>query len=115
MAGTALLVGGVDRRRAGEHRHRRQSAGGPGLGLVLLAAVFLGNVPESLGSAAAMREEGRSRGYIIGVWTIVGVLCTVATVSANATSRSPRQSCSSTLMPGPADRQSVAQDDCRCC
>jgi hypothetical protein len=48
---------------------------------VLLAAVFLGNVPESLGSAAEMRDERRSRGYIVGVWTVVGLVCVAATVS----------------------------------
>ena len=52
--------------------------------LVLLAAVFMGNVPESLGSAAAMQEEGRSRSYIIGVWTTVGLVCVAATVAGYA-------------------------------
>jgi ZIP family zinc transporter len=58
--------------------------GGAGLGLVLLAAIFLGNVPESLGSAAAMRDEGRSKSYIIGVWTAVAVVCTVAALGGYA-------------------------------
>ena len=34
-------------------------AEGSSVGLVLLAAVFLGNIPESLASAASMSEEGR--------------------------------------------------------
>jgi zinc transporter, ZIP family len=59
-------------------------AEGRSLGLVLLAAVFLANVPESLASTGAMREEGRSRGYIIGVWTGVAVACVLATVAAYA-------------------------------
>lgn len=81
VAGTALLVGAlIDGVPESVAIGVSLRAGGPGLGLVLLAAVFLGNVPESLGSAAAMREEGRSRGYIIAVWTVVAVLCTIATV-----------------------------------
>jgi zinc transporter ZupT len=32
----------------------------------------------------AMREEGRSRGYIIGVWTGVAVACVLATVAGYA-------------------------------
>src|SRR4030095_7166935 len=59
-------------------------AGVRGVGIVLLAAVFLANVPESLGSVAAMRQEGRSRGYIIGVWTAVAVACVLATVAGYA-------------------------------
>ncbi len=59
VAGTALLVGAVldgipESIAIGLSLH----AEGPSLGLVLLAAVFLGNVPESLGSASAMEEEG---------------------------------------------------------
>jgi ZIP family zinc transporter len=46
--------------------------------------VFLGNVPESLGSAAAMREEGRSNLYILGAWLVVAVVCTLATVAGFA-------------------------------
>ena len=47
-----------------------------GLGLVtggavspaLVAAVFLSNFPEGLSSAAGMKENGRSAGYVFGVW-----------------------------------------------
>ena len=42
------------------------------------------NVPESLGSVAAMRQERRSRGYIIGVWTTVAVACVLATMAGYA-------------------------------
>jgi zinc transporter, ZIP family len=49
-----------------------------------MAAVFLANVPESLGSTAAMQQEGRSRGYIIGVWSGVAVACVLATMAGYA-------------------------------
>ena len=56
-------------------------AEGQGLGLVLLAAVFLGNLPESISSSVGMRREGRSRTYILGVWSAALVACTLASVA----------------------------------
>jgi zinc transporter, ZIP family len=56
-------------------------AEGRGLGLVLLAAIFLGNLPESMSSSVAMRREGRSRRYIAGVWTGAAVVCVLASVA----------------------------------
>lgn len=38
------------------------------VGVVLLAAIFLANVPESISGAVGMRAEGRSRGYVFTVW-----------------------------------------------
>jgi zinc transporter, ZIP family len=46
--------------------------------------VFLGNVPESLSSAASMKQQGRSRGYIVAAWGTVAVLCTFATIAGYA-------------------------------
>lgn len=85
VAGTALLVGAVldgvpESIAIGLSLH----AEGSSVGLVLLAAVFLGNIPESLASAASMSEEGRSRGSIIGVWSAVALVCTIATVAGYA-------------------------------
>jgi ZIP family zinc transporter len=42
--------------------------------LVMVAAVFLSNVPEGLSSAAGMKHAGRSRTYILGVWTAIAVV-----------------------------------------
>jgi ZIP family zinc transporter len=55
-------------------------ADGRGLALVLLGAVFLGNVPASLSSAVGMRQEGRSRRYILGAWSTVALAGVLATV-----------------------------------
>ena len=55
-------------------------ANGRNLGLVLLGAVFLGNLPESISSTVGMRQEGRSRTYILAAWGIVAVACTLASV-----------------------------------
>ena len=85
IGGTALLVGAV---LDGIPENAAIGIGlggdGGGLGLVLLAAVFLGNVPESISSAVGMREEGRSRAYIVGVWGAVTVACVLATVAGYA-------------------------------
>lgn len=56
-------------------------AEGQHLGIVLLAAVFLGNLPSALTSTIGMRQEGRSRGYILFVWSVVAIVCTLATVA----------------------------------
>ena len=85
ISGTALLVGaaldGIPENAAiGISLH----AEGRGLGFVLLAAVFLGNVPESISSAVGMRQEGRSRAYIFGVWGLVAIACTLASVAGYA-------------------------------
>lgn len=53
--------------------------GGGGVGVAVLAAVFISNLPEGLSSAAGMKEAGRSRGYVLGVW---GVIALVSGLSA---------------------------------
>ena len=45
---------------------------GQGVSAAVVAAVFLSNVPEAMGSAARMRQSGRSTGFIFALWT--GVL-----------------------------------------
>ena len=81
IGGTALLVGAVlDGIPENAAIGISLAAGDQGLGLVLLAAVFLGNVPESLCSAAGMRRAGHSRRHVVVVWAVAAVACTVASV-----------------------------------
>ena len=56
-------------------------ASGGGVSLALLGSVFVSNLPEGLASSAAMRDAGRSKGQILGLWTLVAVCCTAATVA----------------------------------
>jgi zinc transporter, ZIP family len=42
--------------------------GGNGVGVAVLAAIFISNLPEGLSSAAGMKRNGRSAGYVFGVW-----------------------------------------------
>ncbi len=45
-----------------------------------LGAVFLGNLPGSMSSVVGMRQEGRSRQYILTAWGLVALACTLATI-----------------------------------
>ena len=47
--------------------------GGTGVGVPVLAAIFISNLPEGLSSAAGMRRSGRSAGYVFGVWGGIAV------------------------------------------
>lgn len=52
--------------------------GGGGVGVTVLAAVFISNLPEGLSSAAGMKAAGRSCGYVFGVWGAIAVLSGVS-------------------------------------
>jgi zinc transporter, ZIP family len=51
---------------------------GNGVGLALVAAVFISNVPEGLSSAAGMKGAGRSTTYVLGLWGAVTLASTLA-------------------------------------
>ena len=51
---------------------------GSGVGIALVAAVFLSNVPEGLSSAAGMKRAGRSTAYVLGLWGAVTLASTLA-------------------------------------
>ncbi|MDQ3719815.1 MAG: ZIP family zinc transporter [Actinomycetota bacterium] len=44
---------------------------GEGVGIAVVAAVFISNVPESLSAAVGLRTAGRSPGWIMGLWAAV--------------------------------------------
>jgi len=51
---------------------------GDGVSAGLLAAIFVSNLPEAIGSATAMHGAGRSRRDVIVLWAGVAAICTVA-------------------------------------
>jgi ZIP family zinc transporter len=53
---------------------------GGAVSAVAVAAVFLSNVPEGLSSAAGMRDAGRSRAYVFGVWTVIAAASAFASL-----------------------------------
>lgn len=48
--------------------------GGGGVGVAVVAAVFLSNIPESLSASAGMKVAGRSPAYILGLWGAVAAI-----------------------------------------
>lgn len=52
--------------------------GGGSVGVAVVAAVFLSNIPESLSASAGMKATGRSPRYILGLWLAVTLASTVA-------------------------------------
>jgi zinc transporter, ZIP family len=55
-------------------------AGGQGVSIGLLVAIFVSNLPEAIGSATAMRAAGTRPAAIRRLWLLVALICTVATV-----------------------------------
>jgi ZIP family zinc transporter len=51
--------------------------------LALLFAIFFSNLPEALGGAVGMRQQGRSRRFAIGVWSATAVVLAAAVVLGN--------------------------------
>jgi len=56
-------------------------AGGEGVGVGLLVAIFVSNLPEAIGSASDMKTARHRAGRIVLVWSAVAVLCAAATVA----------------------------------
>lgn len=54
--------------------------GGGGVSVALLGAIFISNLPESIGSSAIMRTGGARSGQIIGLWLGVAIAGIVACV-----------------------------------
>jgi ZIP family zinc transporter len=57
---------------------------GGAVSAVAVAAVFLSNVPEGLSSAAGMRQAGRSRTYVFGVWGAIAAISAIASLAGYA-------------------------------
>ncbi|UDY25009.1 ZIP family metal transporter [Nocardioides sp. Kera G14] len=47
--------------------------GGTGVGVPVLAAIFISNLPEGLSSSAGMKANRRSAAYVFGVWIGIAV------------------------------------------
>ncbi|TXI52599.1 ZIP family metal transporter [Mycolicibacterium mageritense] len=54
-------------------------AGGGGVSLALVVAIFVSNLPESIGSASDLRAAGHPVSRIMLNWTAVAALCAAAT------------------------------------
>jgi ZIP family zinc transporter len=59
-------------------------ASGEGVGIGLLVAIFVSNLPEAIGSASEMERAGIGRRKVLGLWAAVAAICTLATVTGYA-------------------------------
>jgi len=59
-------------------------ATGEGVGVGLLVAIFVSNLPEAIGSATEMRAAGTPAAAIRRLWLLVALVCTAATVAGYA-------------------------------
>jgi zinc transporter, ZIP family len=55
-------------------------ASGEGVGIGLLVAIFVSNLPEAIGATADLRDDGHPPKTIRRLWAVVAVVCTLATV-----------------------------------
>ena len=59
-------------------------AAGDGVGIGLLVAIFVSNLPEAIGSASEMERSGTARGRVLGLWVGVAAICVLATTAGYA-------------------------------
>ena len=59
-------------------------ATGQGVSIALLAAIFISNLPEAIGSASDMISAGRSGRSVLGLWTAVAAVCAASTIGGFA-------------------------------
>lgn len=59
-------------------------ASGQGVGVGLLVAIFVSNLPEAIGSATEMRAAHRPPAAIRRLWVVVALVCAAATVAGYA-------------------------------
>jgi ZIP family zinc transporter len=59
-------------------------AAGKGVGVGLLVAIFVSNLPEAIGSSTEMRAAGTRPAAIRHLWVLVALVCTAATVGGYA-------------------------------
>jgi ZIP family zinc transporter len=51
---------------------------GEGVGIALLAAIFISNIPEAIAATAGLSAGGWSRGRLLGLWTLVAFVSGLA-------------------------------------
>jgi ZIP family zinc transporter len=57
--------------------------GGGGIGVAMLVAVVISNVPEGLSSVAGMKQAGRTARYVFGVWGAIAVASGISAALGN--------------------------------
>src|SRR5947209_7032910 len=71
LGGAALILGAAVGYFA---RVQQRMIAGGAVSVVTVAAVFLSNIPEGLSSSAGMKQAGRSKAYVFGVWSAIAII-----------------------------------------
>ena len=79
-SGLALLVGSVMDNIPENMALGISLVTGGAVNVVLIVAIFLSNFPEGLSSSQGMKSNGRSRRYILTLWSIAVVIGTISAV-----------------------------------
>lgn len=77
-SGTALLLGALLDGIPESLAIGISLVAGGGVSWAMVGAVFLSNIPESLSASSGMKKSGKSTGYILGVWSGVVVVSSIA-------------------------------------
>lgn len=78
-SGLALLVGSVMDNIPENMALGISLVTGGGINIVLVAAIFISNFPEGLASTEGMKSNGRSKKYILALWSIAVIIGTIST------------------------------------
>lgn len=79
-SGLALLIGSVMDNIPENMALGISLVTGGTINIVLIVAIFLSNFPEGLSSAQGMKSNGRSKKYIVALWSIAVVIGTISSV-----------------------------------
>ena len=55
-------------------------ASGEPVSVALVVAIFMSNLPESIGATSEMLGAGRGRGWVLRLWLGVAVVCMLSTI-----------------------------------
>jgi ZIP family zinc transporter len=78
-SGLALLVGSVMDNIPENMALGISLVTGGAVNIVLIAAIFISNFPEGLASTEGMKSNGRSKKYILMLWSIAVIIGTIST------------------------------------
>jgi zinc transporter, ZIP family len=78
-SGLALLVGSVMDNIPENMALGISLVTGGAVNIVLIAAIFISNFPEGLASTEGMKSNGRSKKYILVLWSIAVIIGTIST------------------------------------
>ncbi len=79
MAGLSLALGGLLDGIPEQAVLGIDLSHGNGVSLALLMAIFVSNLPESIGSSTQMHEGGKSTRYVLLLWVAVALVCVMST------------------------------------